>query len=298
MTDRAALDDTDRQIVELLRQDARRTISDIASLVNLSPAPVKRRIDRLEQLGVIAGYTVVLNHAKLGPSVDAFVELRMAGNAGLDEITATVSEIPEVREVFTVAGDPDALVRIRLEDVGHLKDVVNALRRSGRVTGTKTLMVLDHWSRAGAGQTGVLRQAVRSGSGNRELVDLRGGGSRPAREVQAHVLRQRGREADRVGAGRGRWGGAHRVPGGAVGRGLDGVAIRPGAAVTVTVLMVLVLARCTVSVACGLVGTHGVAGLPSTAATARCPGPRSWRSPAGSAPGRWSAADPADAWGW
>jgi Lrp/AsnC family leucine-responsive transcriptional regulator len=151
VTDPAALDDTDRHIIDLLREDARRTISDIAQAVNLSPAPVKRRIDRLEQLGVIAGYTVVLNQAKLGPSVDAFVELRMRGNASLDEITEAVTGIPEVREVFTVAGDPDALVRIRMESVAHLKDVVNALRLSGRVTGTKTLMVLDHWSRARAG---------------------------------------------------------------------------------------------------------------------------------------------------
>ena len=162
MTERPALDDTDRQIVELLRQDARRTISDIAGLVNLSPAPVKRRIDRLEQLGVIAGYTVLLNHDKLGPAFDAFVELRFSGSAGLDQITSAVTGVPEVREVFTIAGDPDALVRIRVEDVAHLKDVVNTLRRSGLVTGTKTLMVLDHWSRAGAGETGVSGPTARS----------------------------------------------------------------------------------------------------------------------------------------
>ena len=47
------LDDLDQRIIDLLRDDARRTITDIATRVNLSPAPVKRRIDRLEQLGVI-----------------------------------------------------------------------------------------------------------------------------------------------------------------------------------------------------------------------------------------------------
>jgi DNA-binding Lrp family transcriptional regulator len=160
VTVRDALDDIDRQIIELLRQDARRPISEIAGLVNLSSAPVKRRIDRLEQLGVIAGYTVVLNHSHLGSTVDAFVELRMTGNAGVDEVVATVTQIPEVCEVFTVAGDPDALVRIRLENVDHLKDVVNALRRSGGVTGTKTLMVLDHWARAGAAEVGASGHAA------------------------------------------------------------------------------------------------------------------------------------------
>ena len=137
------LDDIDHQVLELLRDDGRRTVADIAAHVNLSPAPVKRRIDRLQRLGVIAGYTVLLNHAKMGPTIDAFTELRFTGDGDIDEIIAVISRMPEVREVFTIAGDPDALVRIRVEDMEHLKRVVNALRRSGRITGTKTLMVLD-----------------------------------------------------------------------------------------------------------------------------------------------------------
>jgi Lrp/AsnC family transcriptional regulator, leucine-responsive regulatory protein len=141
------LDELDQQIMDLLREDARRTITDIAAHVNLSPAPVKRRIDRLEQLGVITGYTVSVDHARIGPSIEAFAELRFAGNADIDEILASLKELPEIREVFTMAGDPDALLRIRVNDVEHLKVVVNRLRRTGRVTGTKTLMVLDRWTR-------------------------------------------------------------------------------------------------------------------------------------------------------
>lgn len=145
------LDDVDRQILELLREDARRTIADIASRVNLSPAPVKRRIDRLQHSGVIAGYTVVLDHSLIGPSIEAFTELRFAGDADIDEILGAVEEIPEIHEVFTMAGDPDALLHIRVDDVEHLKQVVNRLRRTGRVTGTKTLMVLERWDRGGSG---------------------------------------------------------------------------------------------------------------------------------------------------
>src|SRR6476646_10188411 len=122
------IDDTDRAILALLRENARRTVADIATRVNLSPAPVKRRIERLERLGVIVGYTVVTDETKLEGAVEAF------------------SEIPEVQEIFTIAGDPDALVRIRVHDVDHLKHVVNILRRTEHVTGTKTLMVLDRWS--------------------------------------------------------------------------------------------------------------------------------------------------------
>jgi Lrp/AsnC family transcriptional regulator, leucine-responsive regulatory protein len=147
MSPAVTLDDTDHLILTLLRENARRTIADVAVQVNLSPAPVKRRIDRLERLGVITGYTVQLDHAKLGPTIEAFTELRFTGSGDVDEIVSQLSELPEVREVFTLAGDTDALVRIRVDDMEHLKRIVNVLRRNGRVVGTKTLMVLDRWAR-------------------------------------------------------------------------------------------------------------------------------------------------------
>ncbi|HET9093472.1 MAG TPA: Lrp/AsnC family transcriptional regulator [Solirubrobacteraceae bacterium] len=147
MPSHVKLDELDIQIINLLREDARRTITDIAVRVNLSPAPVKRRIDRLEELGVITGYTVAVDHALIGPSIEAFTELRYAGDADIDEILGAVEQIPEIVEVFTMAGDPDALLRIRVSDMEHLRAVVNRLRRTGRVTGTKTLMVLDRWTR-------------------------------------------------------------------------------------------------------------------------------------------------------
>jgi Lrp/AsnC family leucine-responsive transcriptional regulator len=56
--------------------------------------------------------------------------------------------LPEVEAVFTTAGDPDALVWIKVRDVAHLTTVIDTLRRDGNVSGTKTLMVLDTW-RAG-----------------------------------------------------------------------------------------------------------------------------------------------------
>ncbi|MEP6811857.1 MAG: Lrp/AsnC family transcriptional regulator [Actinomycetota bacterium] len=142
------IDDVDHAILELLRENARRTVADIATRVNLSAAPVKRRIERLERLGVIVGDTLQVDHEKLEGSVEAFTELRFTGNTDVAVIIAIASEIPEVQEVFTTAGDPDALVRIRVRDVPHLKNVVNRLRTAQPITGTKTLMVLDRWTRA------------------------------------------------------------------------------------------------------------------------------------------------------
>lgn len=139
---RTDLDDVDRRILELLVQDGRRSASDVGREVGLSPAAAKRRIDRLERIGVIAGYRAVLDHARLGSQIEAFVELRFAGRTQVDDIEAVASGLAEVVEAFTTAGDPDALVRVRVTDLDHLKRTVDRIRRTGKVTGTKTLIVL------------------------------------------------------------------------------------------------------------------------------------------------------------
>jgi DNA-binding Lrp family transcriptional regulator len=141
------MDSTDQEILGLLEENARRTMGDIAERVALSTSAVKRRIDRMEQAGVITGYTVVVDHAKIGRPVQAFTEVRFAGTADLGEIRSTALGLPEVQAVFATAGDPDALVWIRVPDLERLGQVIELLRRSGRVTGTKTLMVLGTWTR-------------------------------------------------------------------------------------------------------------------------------------------------------
>jgi DNA-binding Lrp family transcriptional regulator len=143
---RKELDRIDDRILALLVEDARRSASEIGRLVNLSPAAAKRRIDRLEDSGYIRGYTAILDHAKLGSQLEAFTELRFAPGTQVDEIDKAVIDLPELIESFTLAGDPDALVRLRVSDVEHLRRVIDRIRRGSRggarITETKTLIVL------------------------------------------------------------------------------------------------------------------------------------------------------------
>lgn len=136
------VDATDHQILELLRSNARRTFGDIGEQVGLSAPAVKRRIDRLEDSNIIRGYTTVVDDGKLGRPLEAFAELRFAGSTRVDDIESIASDVPEIRALFTVAGDPDALAWIRVRDVQDLKRVIDQLRNSGKITGTKTMMVL------------------------------------------------------------------------------------------------------------------------------------------------------------
>ena len=139
------LDSIDHDILDLLRENSRRTLADVGGHVRLSASAVKRRVDRLEELGVIVGYGIRIDHTKLGRQLEAFTELTFAGDTMVADIAAVAHELPEVQAVFTTAGDPDALVWIRVKDVNDLTRVIDLLRRSGSVTGTKTLMVLDTW---------------------------------------------------------------------------------------------------------------------------------------------------------
>ena len=149
VTDTAILDQTDRAILQLLRENARRPLREIAAAVGLTVAPVQRRIARLEATGVIARYTVQVNHGQIAAGIEAVAELRFDGHRDLAEILEFVSQLPEVEEVLTLAGDPDALVRIRVDGVAHLRDVVSRLRSGEGVVGTRTLVVLEEWTRSG-----------------------------------------------------------------------------------------------------------------------------------------------------
>ncbi|MEU8249588.1 Lrp/AsnC family transcriptional regulator [Nonomuraea sp. NPDC048916] len=179
MTD---IDDIDHRLLRLLREDGRRTFSEMAGEVGLSVAAVKRRVDRLRELGVITGFTVQIDYGKLGWNVEAFTELRYVGSTPVSEIVRTATDAPEVQAVFTIAGDPDALIHIRVRDLGHLQRVIDDLRRTGNVTGTKTLLVLGSWTRDDLGGTpprDARRPAPDRGSRARAGEAVSGGGRRP-----------------------------------------------------------------------------------------------------------------------
>lgn len=144
---RMVIDEIDRTILAILRRDGRASVTRIAREVGLSPAPVSRRIERMEAEKVIRGYAALVDDRQTG-SLEAFTEVRLAGGTETGELGDILREVPEVQEFFTIAGDPDALVRIRVDDVDHLQRVVNAMRRTGKLTGTKTLIVMHTWNRA------------------------------------------------------------------------------------------------------------------------------------------------------
>ncbi len=137
------LNDIDRQILALLRQDGRRTYDDIARRVSLSAPAVKRRIDRLLASGALRGFTAVVDPDALGWGTEALVELFYAPGTLLDEVAETLARVPEVVEAWSVTGEADAIARVRTEDNADLERLIMELQRDGHVERTRSQVVMS-----------------------------------------------------------------------------------------------------------------------------------------------------------
>jgi DNA-binding Lrp family transcriptional regulator len=137
------VDGIDRKIVALLRQDARRSYQDIGGRVSLSAPAVKRRVDRLQQRGVIRGYSANIDPAAFGWDTHAFVELFCEGRMSGAEVSEAVADHPEVEAAYTIAGAPSAILHLRASDTGHLEEALERIRETPGVLRTQTQVVLS-----------------------------------------------------------------------------------------------------------------------------------------------------------
>jgi DNA-binding Lrp family transcriptional regulator len=137
------MDQTDRQIVALLRENARRSFKDIGRHVNLSAPAVKRRVDRLERDGVIRGYTTVIDPHAFGWHAEAFVDLYCEGGMSGEAIKKVVDGEPRVASAHTVAGEPSAMLHVMAEDTKDLELALERIRDTDGITRTVTEVVLS-----------------------------------------------------------------------------------------------------------------------------------------------------------
>jgi DNA-binding Lrp family transcriptional regulator len=137
------MDDVDRTIVALLREDARRSYQDIGRHVHLSAPAVKRRVDRLEHDGVVLGYTAIVDPEAFGWHAEAFVDLYCEGNMPAGAIKEAVQQEAGVVSAHTVAGEASALLHVMAPDTKGLELALERIRATEGVTRTVTEVVLS-----------------------------------------------------------------------------------------------------------------------------------------------------------
>lgn len=115
------MDRTDLKILAILQDDASLPVAEIAKRVNLSQTPCWRRIQKLEAAGVIERRVALVNPEKVGASITVFIEVQTGDHSAewLAQFEAAVRSLPQVMDVYRMAGDVDYLLRAA---VGSMAD--------------------------------------------------------------------------------------------------------------------------------------------------------------------------------
>jgi DNA-binding Lrp family transcriptional regulator len=134
------LDDRDRQILALLRQDARLPLKTLAARIGLARSTLRERLARLEADGVIRGYRIDIAPEANG-TVGAYLLARLKRTPALDFIE-DLRKLPEVRDCASVAGDIDLIIQLQAETIERLNAVRDEIARHTAVADLTTSIVL------------------------------------------------------------------------------------------------------------------------------------------------------------
>jgi Lrp/AsnC family leucine-responsive transcriptional regulator len=122
------------ELLKILLENPRITISEVARRIGMSSPAVKERITRLEEAGIIAGYRVELNPQALGYPVTAFVRVRPAPGQ-LSKVAELAKQMPEVVECHRVTGEDCFILKIHIGSIGeHLDRVLDQFLVYGQTT--------------------------------------------------------------------------------------------------------------------------------------------------------------------
>jgi Lrp/AsnC family leucine-responsive transcriptional regulator len=138
------IDDVDRQILAILQDNARIPNAEIARQVGMAPSAILERIRKLEERGVIEGYTARINPDALGLRLTAYVFVRADERAGAMTTAERLAQIPEVLEVHHVAGEDCFLTKLRVAGTRELGELLREqFGAIDTIRSTRSTIVMD-----------------------------------------------------------------------------------------------------------------------------------------------------------
>jgi Lrp/AsnC family leucine-responsive transcriptional regulator len=150
MNDELELDAIDRRILRALQVDGRMTYDVLATQVSLSPSAALRRVKRLEEARVIAGYVALVQPERVGLGLTGYLNVRLEKHSEvhkrspMDLFTAAVQSWPEVVECSALTGEMDYLLRVVVQDMAHYsRFIMDTLLKHPSVQDCKTSFVLQ-----------------------------------------------------------------------------------------------------------------------------------------------------------
>ncbi len=137
------MDRIDEDILRCLNQNARMKVSAIAERVNLSVPAVTERIRKLEASGVILRYAMMVDGAKLGMGLVAFISVSLERPESTAEFIKLINATPSILECHYVTGDKDYLLKVQVSGSGELERIIRSLKQIRGISTTETLVVLS-----------------------------------------------------------------------------------------------------------------------------------------------------------
>ncbi|HEU4564120.1 MAG TPA: Lrp/AsnC family transcriptional regulator [Gemmatimonadaceae bacterium] len=138
------IDTIDAAILDILQSDGRTSNAEIARRVGMAPSAVFERVRKLEERGIVTGYSAHIAPEAVGLGLLAFVFVRVDEGVGAPTTESALADIPEVQEVHHIAGEDCFLVKVRARDtasLGHLlRERIGGI---ATVRSTKTTIVLE-----------------------------------------------------------------------------------------------------------------------------------------------------------
>ena len=139
------MDKIDRKLLALLQEDADRPLNDLAEAVNLTATPCWKRIQKLQQSGVIRKKVVLCDPAKLNVGVTVFVAVKTLNHNDqwLRKFAAAVQSIPEIVEAYRMSGDIDYMLRVVVPDITGYDAVYRKLIRAVELSDVSSSFAME-----------------------------------------------------------------------------------------------------------------------------------------------------------
>src|SRR5688572_20992845 len=124
----AELDSIDVQLLQMLQDDCTTSLSKLGEAVDMSAPSVMERIRKMEEAGLIRGYTAILDARALGLDITAFIGVGLSYPRGVGGLEKLVAELPAVLECHHITGSHTMLLKIKTQNTASLEQLISRIR--------------------------------------------------------------------------------------------------------------------------------------------------------------------------
>ncbi|SVC87419.1 uncharacterized protein METZ01_LOCUS340273 [marine metagenome] len=139
------MDDIDRNLLRLLQEDASLSTADLGAAVGLSATSCWRRVQRLQDQGVLRGRVALVDPASVGRGLTALVEIQATDHSAdwLEQFTRGIEEFPEIVDAWRTSGQIDYMLRVLVRDIIAYDDFYKRMTRRINFAGFRSIFVME-----------------------------------------------------------------------------------------------------------------------------------------------------------